>query len=52
MLMYWCTTLNGITYGEGRHKLLKYKKKLGFLSTEDAEAPGNYGLLDQTMALR
>jgi hypothetical protein len=28
------------------------KKKLGFLSTEDAEAPGNYGLLDQTMALR
>lgn len=25
---------------------------LGFLSTEDAEAPGNYGLLDQSMALR
>ncbi|XP_046451732.1 venom carboxylesterase-6-like isoform X1 [Daphnia pulex] len=25
---------------------------LGFLSTEDSEAPGNYGLLDQTMALR
>lgn len=24
----------------------------GFLSTEDAEAPGNYGLLDQSMALR
>ena len=23
----------------------------GFLSTEDEEAPGNYGLLDQTMAL-
>ncbi|KAI9554675.1 hypothetical protein GHT06_019951 [Daphnia sinensis] len=25
---------------------------LGFLSTEDAEAPGNYGLLDQSLALR
>nr|CAH0110476.1 unnamed protein product [Daphnia galeata] len=25
---------------------------LGFLSTEDSEAPGNYGLLDQAMALR
>ncbi|KAK4008458.1 hypothetical protein OUZ56_013598 [Daphnia magna] len=25
---------------------------LGFLSTEDSEAPGNYGLLDQSMALR
>ncbi|XP_046452283.1 venom carboxylesterase-6-like [Daphnia pulex] len=24
----------------------------GFLTTEDAEAPGNYGLLDQSMALR
>ena len=24
----------------------------GFLSTEDAEAPGNYGLLDQSLALR
>ncbi|XP_057380572.1 carboxylic ester hydrolase-like [Daphnia carinata] len=24
----------------------------GFLSTEDEEAPGNYGLLDQSMALR
>ena len=25
---------------------------IGFLSTEDKEAPGNYGLMDQTMALR
>ncbi len=24
----------------------------GFLSTEDVEAPGNYGLLDQSLALR
>jgi carboxylesterase type B len=24
----------------------------GFLSTEDTEAPGNYGLLDQSLALR
>ena len=25
---------------------------LGFFSTGDAEAPGNYGLLDQSLALR
>ena len=24
----------------------------GFLSTDDAEGPGNYGLLDQSLALR
>jgi carboxylesterase type B len=26
--------------------------RTGFLSTEDTEAPGNYGLLDQSLALR
>ena len=29
-----------------------YFIQTGFLSTEDAEAPGNYGLLDQSLALR
>lgn len=32
--------------------LVNFHFLVGFLSTEDAEAPGNYGLLDQSLALK